>query len=68
VEMGEALDVDEVLDVVASGEAVGMSSVFMFADTNFNFGCYTDVEMFEAACKDVDVGDLLHVLKYPIVL
>lgn len=57
VDIGVALEVDEVFDVVASGKAVGVGFVLVLLDSLFEFGCDSDVEVFEAACEDVDVGE-----------
>ena len=56
----EALEVDEGLDVVLGGEAVGIDLVFVLQDSVEEVGGYADVEVFEPVGEDVDVGDFLH--------
>ena len=57
---GVTLVVNELVDLVARGEAVGVGVVLVLADADFEFGGDADVEVLEAAGEDVDVGLLDH--------
>jgi hypothetical protein len=61
---GEAFEVDEFLNVIASCVAVGVCFVLVFCYADFDLGCHSDVEFMEVAGEDVDVCDLVHALKY----
>ena len=56
----EAFEVDELVDPVAAGEAVGVGAVFVLGYASFDRCCDADIEALEAAGHDVDVGLLGH--------
>jgi hypothetical protein len=62
--ISEALEVDEILHVVAGCKAGGMHLVLVLESAVFDLCRYADVQMPEAGCEDVHVGNLLHDAEY----
>lgn len=56
---GESFEVDEFVDVVFCGVGFGVLFGFVFGDSVHQVCGYAYVEALEAACHDVDVGELV---------
>lgn len=56
----ETFEIDELVDAVAGGVAVGVGSVLVLWCSDFNLGGDTNVELLEATGQDVDVGLIHH--------